>query len=135
MAMRRVVSECSGLRLVPLSSLVRFANYHGAVKMVKSQLPVWVNEVPGSLKVSETLENGTYRKKISFRLVADISTLRLLERLATEWLIGLYVDGNGRERVCGTVSLPLKLEYTSDVSGYNVQLTGEDTASDGYLMA
>ena len=61
-------------------------------------------------------------------------TLSELTRLRTRRLIAFYRDSMGNNRVCGSVTWPMALSFTTDVDGINVTLKGTSTGPDPILV-
>ena len=91
-------------------------------------------EVPGSVKLSYTSENGSVKKKITFER-SDVSdhTADILDGYKVSRLIATYVDESGKQRVAGSPDYPLSLDYSTEGGVFSVILQGEDTAPDAFM--
>jgi len=91
-------------------------------------------EVPGSVKVSTSEDNGVTKKKITFdrKGVSSIETDRLNGYKSTR-VIATYIDENGNRRVAGSPNYPLTLNYSITGGAYSCVLEGEDTTPDAFL--
>lgn len=132
---RSVVSVCHGLRLVPLSRIIRFVRIQSRVHLVLLGGPVDILEIPGSVTVSATSDNGMVKKKITFERsdVSDI-TADLLEGFRFSRFIATYVDESGKRRVAGSPDWPLSLDFTIEGGAFAVTIKGEDIHTDGFLV-
>lgn len=90
--------------------------------------------VPGSVKMSQTSENGITKKKITFeRSDVTDSTSDTLQGYKVSRLIATYIDESGKRRVCGSPDWPLSLDYSTSGGVFSVTLQGEDTMPDAFL--
>lgn len=128
------VTGCHTLEIIPLTSLSRFARIGSRAVILTLGEPDKANEVPGSVKVSTSTDNGVIKKKISFdrRGVNATETDRLNGYKSTR-VIATYIDENGNRRVAGSPNYPLTLNYTIDGGAYSCVLEGEDTNPDAFL--
>lgn len=130
-----IISLCTGLRLLTCDEVLRFANINSTTVIAPKSAPVIVNEIPGTLLVQHSYENGVYTKNITFEYSGvNPETLDMFEALRHLKFIALYTDETGRERVCGSKTYPLSLEYTTSEGAFSVVLRGEDTRQDTFLL-
>lgn len=130
------MSVCHSLRFFPHENIRRFSSYLSEVIMITVGHEYESMAVPGSLKVSDAADDGTHTKKITFSVApCNEKIMQNLQLLSAMRLVAVYVDENGRERVCGSPSLPLKLSYTYEGGGCAVTLEGHDVAPNPYLRA
>lgn len=132
---KNVVSGCSGLKLLRCSEVLRFATVSSTTLIVPKFAPYIVGEIPGTLQVQHTVENGIYKKNISFEYrgltPTDADMFEALRRLK---FIAIYTDETGRQKVCGSKSYPLTMEYITSEGAFSVVLTGVDTRPDTFLL-
>lgn len=128
------ISVCHSLKIIPISQLLRFARIHSKVIIMLLGDPIDIKEVPGSIKISSTDDEGKIKKKITFER-SDVSdtTADLLEGYKVSRLVATYIDESGRVRVAGSPDWPLSLDYTTEGGVFSVTLQGEDTHQDGFL--
>ena len=131
---RSTVSVCHSLKLVPLSSMTRFARFASCVIMELLGEVVDAEAVPGTIKVTTTTESGKIKKKIPFER-SDVSetTANLLGLLKALRLVAIYTDESGKRRVAGSPDWPLSMEYVAEGGVFTVTLQGEDVNPDGFL--
>ena len=131
---RSTVSVCHCLKLIPISRVTKFVRLRSRVVIETLRAPDDAGAVPGTVTASHTSENGLVKKKIAFER-SDVSekTANLLEAYKSSRLIATYVDESGLQRVAGSPSYPLKLDYTTEGGSFSVVLQGEDTATDAFL--
>ncbi|MCM1311219.1 MAG: hypothetical protein NC301_09410 [Bacteroides sp.] len=131
---RSTVSSCHSLKIIPISKLSRFARIKSRVVMLVLGEPDDALAVPGSVKVSQTDENGIIKKKITFER-SDVSdtTADALEAYKVSRLVATYIDESGRQRVAGSPDWPLSLDYQTAGGVFSVTLQGQDTAPDAFL--
>lgn len=132
---RYTVSSCHSLKIIPISKLSRFARIKSRVVMLILGEAEDALAVPGSVKVSQSTENGIVKKKITFER-SDVSniTADALEGYKVSRLIATYIDESGRQRVCGSPDWPLSLDYSTSGGVFSVTLQGEDTEIDAFII-
>lgn len=128
------VTGCHTLEIIPLTSLSRFARIGSRAVILTLGEPDKAKEIPGSVKVSTSTDNGVIKKKITFnrRGVTAIETDRLNGYKSTR-VIATYIDENGNRRVAGSPNYPLSLNFTIDGGAYSCVLESEDTDQDAFL--
>lgn len=128
------VTGCHTLEIIPLTSLSRFARVGCRAVIQILGYSYKAKEIPGSLMVSTTTENGVIKKKITFDCSGvNIFETNRLDVFRSSRVIATYFDENGNRRVAGSPSYPLKLDYTISDGAYSCVLEGEDTDTDAFL--
>lgn len=131
---RSTVSTCHSLKIIPLFRLTRFARIKSRVVMAVLGGADDAGEVPGSVKLSHSTDNGLVKKKITFERsdVSDV-TADILDGYKVSRLIATYVDESGKRRVTGSPDYPLSLDYSTEGGVFSVILQGDDTVPDAFL--
>ena len=122
------------LRLVDVEQVKMFyvANHMANVALYDKEADAVA--IPGTVTVSSSQKNGLTANEITFqRSDLNADTLSELTRLRTRRLIAFYRDSMGNNRVCGSVTWPMALTFTTDVDGINVTLKGTSTGPDPIL--
>ena len=128
------VSGCHTLRIIPLIRLMRFARIGSRAHILYLGTPDEAKEVPGSLKVSNTTENVIIKNKLTFnRKNVTAAGTDQLNGYKSAMIIATYIDENGNQRVAGSPSYPLNLDFTITDGVFACVLEGEDTQPDAFL--
>ncbi len=132
---RSVVSACHDLKIIPVSRIIRFVRIQTGVRMMILGDPVDAKEVPGTLRVSSTQENGVIKKKITFERsgISEVAA-DLLEVFRFSRFIVTYIDETGKRRACGSPEWPLSLEYVQEGGVFSVTVQGKDVLQDGFFL-
>ena len=128
------VTGCHTLAIIPLTNLLRFARIGSRAVILMLGEPEAAKEVPGSVKVSTSTDDGVIKKKITFDRtgVNAIETDRLNGYKSTR-VIATYIDENGNRRVAGSPNYPLTLNFSIEGGAYSCVLEGEDTNPDAFV--
>lgn len=130
----KVVSSIHGLRLTPIDRLIRFARVDSQVYLSVFGDTDSAGAVPGSIRISSTLEEGTIKEKISYyRSDVCPQAVNFLQRYKGTRFIATYIDESGSKRVAGSPDWPLSLDYTTGEGVITVTISGESTVSDAFL--
>ena len=128
------LSGCHTLELIPIDLLTRFARVGSRVLIQVLGTPYHVDEVPGTVKVSSSSENGVIKKKITFeRVCTKALDVDILSAYKSARLIATYRDEKGNRRVSGSPNYPLSLNFTIGEGVFSCELEGEDTEPDAFL--
>lgn len=128
------VTGCHSLEILPLTNLWRFARIGSRAVIRTTVDPVTVKEIPGSVKVSTSTENGIIKKKITFlRAGVSADETDRLNAFKSSRIIATYIDEKGNRRVAGSPNYPLTLNFTIEDGAYSCVLEGEDTVPDAFL--
>ena len=128
------ITGVHSLKLVPLTTLSRFARIKSTAHIVMLGDGMDAGAIPGSITATTGTDEDRVTKRITYKcaeLTAEMGDW--LATMKARRLIALYVDERGNDRVCGSPDWPLTLDYTPGDGVYEVTLTGADTAPDLYL--
>lgn len=128
------VSVANELTLIPLQDLVTFYRDTHIVHYSSFHPAHPQNIIPGSLKISDSLKNGIYLKKIVFEC-KDVSpiTLSNLDFWTSNDFIAVYTDERGLKRMCGSPEYPLNLNYKLDGEVISITIEGNDTEANAFI--
>ena len=132
------ISKCSCLSLIPVGQIMRFVRI-GAHVYISSLTPpsdlcFGEKNIPGSVNVAHSSDNGTIKKKITFgRSDLSSGTLTALISLRALPIVATYRDEGGNLRVCGSPSYPLSIDFQDSGGVIAVSLEGSDTCQDGFV--
>lgn len=130
----RVITLCHDLAIVTVGMIRRFGRSWPAAMADLVDDRAGICEVPGTVTVSSTCENGIYSTEIGFRVSpAGPEEVSRLESLRHSRLLAFYTDETGARRVCGSPDWPLHLDYRTEGGTCACTLTGSDTAPDCWL--
>ncbi len=116
------------LQLVPYRQVVRFAELHQeAIVQYYTDCLVEMDLTPGSLKLSDSPgTDGMYSKKHTFRVPnTGLEMQRKLEELGSTYLVALYRDEKGRQKVSGSPLYPLTLKFQPNGGTFACTLEGK----------
>lgn len=129
------VSAAHSLQLVPIDRLSRFAQIKTGVMLVYLSQPDNANAIPGSIRITTSIEGGVIKKSITYkRRTVDRTTANLLEGYKVTRLVAVYTDETGNKRVAGSPDYPLKFSYTSSDGVFTCKLEGESLTIDPFLI-
>ncbi|WP_290452737.1 hypothetical protein [Duncaniella muris] len=93
------------------------------------------NAIPGSIRITTSIEGGVIKKSITYkRRTVDRTTANLLEGYKVTRLVAVYTDETGNKRVAGSPDYPLKFSYTSSDGVFTCKLEGESLTIDPFLI-
>lgn len=129
------VSAAHSLQLVPIDWLSKFAQIKTGVMLVYLSQPDNANAIPGSIRITTSIEGGVIKKSITYkRRTVDRTTANLLEGYKVTRLVAVYTDETGNKRVAGSPDYPLKFSYTSSDGVFTCKLEGESLTIDPFLI-
>ncbi|GFI53081.1 hypothetical protein IMSAGC021_01391 [Muribaculaceae bacterium] len=129
------VSAAHSLQLVPIDRLSKFAQIKTGVMLVYLSQPDNANAIPGSIRITTSIEGGVIKKSITYkRRTVDRTTANLLEGYKVTRLVAVYTDETGNKRVAGSPDYPLKFSYTSSDGVFTCKLEGESLTVDPFLI-
>jgi len=129
------VSAAHSLQLVPIDRLSKFAQIKTGVMLVYLSQPDNANAIPGSIRITTSIEGGVIKKSITYkRRTVDRTTANLLEGYKVTRLVAVYTDETGNKRVAGSTDYPLKFSYTSSDGVFTCKLEGESLTIDPFLI-
>ena len=129
------VSAAHSLQLVPIDRLSKFAQIKTGVMLVYLSQPDNANAIPGSIRITTSIEGGVIKKSITYkRMTVDRTTANLLEGYKVTRLVAVYTDETGNKRVAGSPDYPLKFSYTSSDGVFTCKLEGESLTIDPFLI-
>ncbi|WP_290455591.1 hypothetical protein [Paramuribaculum intestinale] len=129
------VSAAHSLQLVPIDRLSKFAQIKTGVMLVYLSQPDNANAIPGSIRITTSIEGGVIKKSITYkRRTVDRTTANLLEGYKVTRLVAVYTDETGNKRVAGSPDYPLKFSYTSSDGVFTCKLEGESLTIDPFLI-
>ena len=128
-----VTSVCHDLFLLPASECRRFARMGAEAIMSINSHELIKMGIPGTIKVSEELTGGNWKKTITFDVRDEgRETLALLDRLRILPLMAFYTNSSHFSRVSGCPAFPLSLSFKPGEGVYSVTLSGIDFDADGF---
>ena len=129
-----IISGCHSLELIPVDRLSRFARVGSRAHIIIIESSDPACEIPGSLKVSTSVDNGVIKKKITFDRAgvssAETDRLNIYVKLH---LIAIYIDESGNRRVSGSPDHPLAFRFSISEGSYVCTLEGSDTEEDAFM--
>lgn len=129
------VSAAHSLRLLPIGRLRQFAHYRTCVNLAWLVPPDDAEEIPGSIRITSSGENGIIKKNITYkRKITGHAAADQLEGYKATRLIALYVDETGQMRVAGSPDYPLAFSFTSGDGVFTCTIEGEAPTIDGFLL-
>lgn len=129
------VSAAHSLQLVPIDRLSKFAQIKTGVMLVYLSQPDDANAIPGSIRITTSIEGGVIKKSITYkRRTVDRTTANLLEGYKVTRLVAVYTDEIGFKRVAGSPDYPLKFSYTSSDGVFTCKLEGDSLTIDPFLI-
>lgn len=132
---KRTVTVCHCLKIIPTLNIIRFAQIGSRAFMTFYESKIQDPEVvPGTVSMTTEIEDGFYSRSIDFEITeVNADTSETLSLLKTQRLVATYKDESGNDRVCGSPSFPLSLDYHDEDGVFKVTLTGKSKAPDGFL--
>ena len=131
----KVVSVAHSLKLWPVENVLRFAVVSSKAVCQMKGTPFIPELVPGSLKIQDIPDQGTYKKKITFKVQhpAKERTSTIIT-MKPGYFVAEYVDEVGDSRVSGSPSYPLLLSFSMNDGLYSCTLEGKGTDPDAYTL-
>ena len=131
----KVVSTACGLKIWPIKNILRFAMVSAKAVIQTKGTPFIPELVPGTLKIQDTPDQLTYKKKITFKVQhPDSSHTSYLKMLKSGYYVAEYIDEIGASRLSGSPSYPLKFSFSMSDGLYSCTLEGTGTDSDAYTL-
>ena len=131
---KKTVTVCHCLKIIPTNRLIRFAEIGPKTIMAFYNHAVLNPDVvPGTVHMTTETEDGVYSRSIDFEITeVNAETSEVLSLLKTQRLVATYKDESGNDRVCGSPSFPLSLDYHDEDGVFKVSLTGKSNTPDGF---
>lgn len=132
---KKTVTVCHCLKLIPTNRLIRFAEIGPKIIIALYNHAVSSPDVvPGTVSMTTKIEDGIYSRSIDFEITeVNADTSEVLSLLKTQRLVATYKDESGNDRVCGSPSFPLSLDYHDEDGVFKVSLAGKSNSPDGFL--
>lgn len=131
----KVVSTAHSLKIWPVESVLRFAVVSSKAVMQTKGTPFIPELVPGSLKIQDTPDQGTYKKKITFKVQHPAQArTSYINMMKPGYYVAEYIDEVGASRVSGSPSYPLLLSFSMADGLYSCTLEGKSTEMDAYTL-
>ncbi|MCM1296477.1 MAG: hypothetical protein NC311_13145 [Muribaculaceae bacterium] len=121
---KTILTKETSLRIWTTGNIVVYGENTWGTLFASSVGPEEFDVTPGSLTVTDTENDGKYKKKITFRTPLDNTSKEImLSALAENHLVAMYKDERGVDRLFGSPKWPATLTWVNKGGSAEVTIT------------